>query len=143
MFPLSAQALDGHRVLFIGIDPNDPRTAFFVSGDAEWSGTALQIVYSPDVPHAVPGGTPPAWRGFDPAMLPRVLTPEAWHHVEPLSRDVEACVVSWVSAPLPEALVQTDPFFGLAANQATGEVFATPLEIAIEAFDNEPIRLVA
>jgi hypothetical protein len=122
MFPLPVEALNDRRILFIGVDAAHPHCAYFVVGVAQWTGSELRVAYSPNAPSAVPNGTPSAWSGFDPAILPNVLMPDAWRHVEPLGRDVEACVVAWVSQPLAEALALPDPFFGLAASGHTGGV---------------------
>jgi hypothetical protein len=123
MFPRPVEALDQQRVLFIGLVADDPHNAYIVVGRAAWTGAQLRIAYDVRRPIIEPSGTPPAWRGFDPAVLPEILVPEAWRRVEPLVDDVVACVVAWVSAPLPAALVLVEPFFGVAENRETGEIF--------------------
>jgi len=123
MFPLPAEALDGQRVLLIGLVRTDARNAYFVSGVASWSDQRLSVAYDPMVPSLKPLGTPLAWRGFDPCVLPDILLPKAWRRVEPLASGVAACVVSWLPDSVPSALVIGNAFFGVATNGATGEIF--------------------
>ena len=123
MFPLPAEALDGQRVLLIGLVRTDPRNAYFVSGVASWSDQRLSVAYDPMVPSLKPLGTPLAWRGFDPCVLPDILLPKAWRRVEPLASGVAACVVSWLPDSVPSALVIGNAFFGVATNGGTGEIF--------------------
>lgn len=123
MFSLPVEALDRKRVLLIGIVEADSRNAYFVAGAADWSGAQLRVRYDPVLPAVEPKGTPVAWEGFDPRALPRLLTPKAWQRVQPLVHEVVACVVTWLPAPVPSALVITNAFFGLAGNRDTGEVF--------------------
>lgn len=123
MFPLPVEALDRQRILLIGVVQADSRHAYFVAGVARWSGAQLRVTYDPALPSVEPMGSAPAWEGLDPSVLPRILLPKAWHRVEPLVRDVAACVVAWLPAPIPSALVVSNAFFGLAGNSETGEVF--------------------
>ena len=123
MFPLPVEALARKRILFIGLVETNPRNAYFIAGEANWSGAQLTIMYDPDLPTVEPIGTSAAWSGFNPSVLPRLLFPQALDRVMPLARNVAACVVSWIPAPIPSALVIADAFFGLAANDKTGQVF--------------------
>lgn len=123
MFPVPVEALDRQRILFIGVSSADTRNASFVAGIAAWNGTQLTVQYDARLPSVMPRGTPVAWAGFDPAVLPRILSPKAWRRVQELTVGVTACVAAWVPDTLPSAVVITDAFFGLAANEQTGEVF--------------------
>ena len=123
MFPLPPEALDGQRILLIGLIEADTSKAYFVVGLASWSGERLRVTYDSRLPSIEPTGTPVAWHGFNPQRLPAILVPKALRRVEPLLHDVAACVVAWVPGPIPSVLVIANAFFGLAANTATGEVF--------------------
>ena len=123
MFPVPVEALDGQRVLLIALVAAEPRNAYFVTGKASWSGERLRIAYDASWRSAEPTGTAAAWRGFDPRVLPTILLPDAWRRIEPLARDVAACVASWLAEPPRSALVISDAFFGMASNRDTGEIF--------------------
>ena len=120
-FPVPLIDLDGQRVLLIGV-VLAARRACFVTGTAQYTGAELRVNRAGG-DSVVAGGTASALQGFDPAVLPRLIVPEHRGFVLSQAAGVVACVVAAIPAPFPDAIVLDEPFFGLAMNGETGDVF--------------------
>ena len=122
IFPALVQHLVGQCVLLIGVDRDDPRRAYFVSGVATWNEPQLQVAAPAHGATLTLHGTVHGLRGFDPDMLPRVLTREAWGLVAPIAKGSVAAVVGF-AASRTGGIAVTDAFLGLAMNAGTDEIF--------------------
>jgi hypothetical protein len=121
-FPIPPADLAGTRVLLIGVIAPNGRRACFVTGVAQYNGAELQL-HRPGEDPAIVASTASALQGFDPAALPRLIVREHRGPVLAQAVGVTACAVIALDAPLPHAIVLDDPFFGLAHDGATGEIF--------------------
>src|SRR3712207_6397689 len=95
MFPLDVEELDGRRVLLILVPYERKQVAYFAAGPARWTGAGLRVEYDPAHPAAVARASRAALRGFDPAVLPRLIVPEHRPAVLAAAGEVSACVVAF------------------------------------------------
>ena len=121
-FPIPPADLDGERILLIGVVMPAARAACFVSGTARYTGSELRVHGAAERP-AVAAGSGAALQGFDPAVLPHLIVRHHRDMVLARAAGVTACVVAAVPEGLAGAIVLDQPFFGLAMNGTTGEIF--------------------
>jgi len=122
-FPIPVKDLDGRQVLAIAIPKSRPSLAVFVAGVATWTGRELHVTPERAGLRLVLDGSPATLRGFNPAVLPKLIVPPHRSAVVALAVNAIACVVAFVDQPPPGSLQIEEAFFGLAANENTGEVF--------------------
>lgn len=120
-FPHAPESLHGGRILAIVVSQTDPDRAYFIAGTATWTGATLEVRVHPDSTPVVLRGPRGALEGFDPALLPRLVQPNALPAVRELSRGAVAGVAVLGPDLPPGALMLVRPFFGLATSR-TGEV---------------------
>jgi hypothetical protein len=61
-------------------------------------------------------------RGFNPDGLATLLTADAWSRISALASGCDACVVGFATAGIG-GVELVDPFFGMAMNTETDEIF--------------------
>lgn len=110
-------------MLAIAIPRDHLATAFFVTGIAQWTGSELQVTYDDARAPLILTGSPAALSGFDPSTLPTLIIAPHRADVLPMANDVAACVVAFTSSPLRDAVRFDAPFFGLAMNRSTEQIF--------------------
>ncbi|HXD47610.1 MAG TPA: hypothetical protein VN600_02475 [Gemmatimonadaceae bacterium] len=111
-YPLKGSALSGHRILLILIPRDKPRDVYFAAGVAEVRSDSITVAPH-DVERIRIDTSPDALSGFDPEMLPRLLSGPAMKHLGDLGTLVEACVPLFVYVPPPGCLRISDCLFGL------------------------------
>lgn len=112
-FPISPESLDGRRVLLIVIPTSDVRIAYFLAGTAEWGGAELRVRPAPGGAPVVVHGSRQALKGFNPAILPRLIVPDRYPQVAALAQGADAVVAVFAPAA-PAAVAVKAPFYGLA-----------------------------
>ena len=108
--------LTGKRVLAILVPEQDPRVAYFVAGQGQWTGTALQVVAD--------GGTTvtlPVGQGFAPSQLPKLIIPEHLARVQDVARGADAVVAIFTTLAPPRGALRLELAFHGLARAANGE----------------------
>ena len=135
---MAVEALDGRPVLLILASRTAPEGAF-IRGVASWDAPAGRLSISPASGGApvLVDGSREALRGFDPAVLPRLIVDKYRDAVLVLAAGVEACVAAFSEEAPAGAASFLRPFYGLAGNVRTGEVLLSQGPVEIASYDGE------
>jgi hypothetical protein len=118
-FPVAGKSLSGHRILLIVIPVSSPNENHFFVGTARCNGEAISIK-NDSVETPLIAAPNEALRGFDPAVIPRLVVPEHLAQVATLLDRVEACVAVFAESAPQGGVAITEAFYGLGQG-ASGE----------------------